>query len=344
MSGGSGSRAHSQSAADEPLPPERMLLVRVDRIGDMLTSTPLFRALRESRPQMRIDLVASDKNRAAVEGNPHVDRCWVLPLKRYWTWPLLVLRLRGQGYGLAADLNPSYSRTSGYLVRWSGAPRRVSFSKKKAERFYTSLVPQSGTQHMIERQLNLARALGAEASEKGMVFPVPEPLRSSTRDTYPRCGSAPRVGLFVGNAKKVHTRWPEAKFAELARLLLAESSAEVFVLAGPADRGLLRVFDGRWSNRLRLLPEGTLAEIGAFLETCDLLITSSSGPMHLAAAVGTPTLSILAEHTYTCWRPLGDRHRAVHSGLDGVDVRPVPVDDVWRETRGMLSVPTVPRP
>ncbi len=320
----------------------RILLVRIDRLGDLLTSTPVIRALRQTYPQARIDLLASDRNVKAVQDNPHLDSRWVLPLKGYWHWPLLATRLRWQRYDWAVDLNPSYSRTSGFFVRASGAARRVALRKKQVHHYFTEVVDQAPDQHMIARQLAVARVLGAgQAATPSMEYHVGEAVRRRVHARFAPEERTSRICVFIGNAKKVQTRWPEDKFAELCARLVAETPATVFVLAGPADQGLLSAFEGRWSERLRLFDGTSLEEDAAFLEVCSLLVTSSSGPMHVAGAVGTPTVSILAGHTYDCWRPLGEEHRTVHSGLPGVEVRPVPVEDVFqtvqthfRELRG----------
>ena len=317
------------SVPDSPLP-ARILLVRVDRIGDLLTSTPVIRGLRQTYPQTRIDLLASDRNVDVVRDNPHLNSVWVLPLKDYWHWPLLAARLRWQRYDWAVDLNPSYSRTSGLFVRASGAARRVTLGKKRAQTCFTEVVGQAPHEHMIDRQLALARVLGAgQVATPAMEYRVGEVVRRKVRARFAPEERASRICVFIGNAKKVQTRWPEDKFAELCARLVAETAATVVVLAGPAEKGLLRAFEGRWSERLRLFDGASLEDTAAFLEVCSLLVTSSSGPMHVAAAIGTPTVSILANHTYDCWRPLGDEHRTVHSGLAGVDVRSVAVEDVF---------------
>ena len=136
--------------------------------------------------------------------------------------------------------------------------------------------------------------------------------------------------VIISDAKKLKVRWPEDKFAELCVRLARETSATVYVLAGPADQALLGAFAGLWSERLRLFEGRSLEEDAAFMEVCSLVVTSSSGPMHLAAAVGAPTVSILGDYTYDCWRPLGEDHRTIHSGLPHGEVRPVPVEDVFR--------------
>ena len=322
--------------------PERILLVRIDRIGDMLTSTPVFTALRRTYPQARIDLVASSLNIDAVRRNPDLNETFLFPLKRFWMWPLLWARLRARRYDWAVDLNPSYSRSSGFLVWFCGARETFSFEKVKGNGFYENRSPQRPEEHMIDRQLNLSRALGALKTSPQMTFVVSEQARERAQQIYGKRSRPLRVGIFIGNAKKVHSRWPAGKFAELTEKLMRDQNLEIFILAGPTDRPLLAAFHSLGSDRCRIEQEGTLEDSGALLETCDLLITSSSGPMHLAAALGVPTLSILADHTYACWRPLGEIHHAVH--CSGEDVRNIGVEDVLKESQKILEDRTAHAP
>ncbi len=321
------------------LTPKRILLVRVDRIGDMLITTPALRALRRAYQDARIDLVASDLNRAVVADNPHIDQLWRLPLRRHWEWPWLLLRLRSRKYQVAVDLNTGHSRTSGMLVHYCGARDRVGFEKQRrkgVDRYYNHSVPLAPEGHHVEQQLRMARALGAGDLDPRLEFVVPENARRDVERRFgPRAG-VDRVGIFVGNAKKVHSRWPIEKFTALTRALSELPNLEILILAGPSDEPLVAAFDRLRGPRCKPVVSNSLAQTAALLETCRLFVTSSSGPMHLAAAVGTATLSILAGSTYRGWRPLGAEHSAVRSSDDGVDVRSVPVDAVVKEARRLL--------
>ncbi len=323
-----------------PFTPTRILLLRVDRVGDMLVTTPALRALRHAYGDARIDLVASDLNRAVVVDNPHIDRLWTLRLRRQWQWPWLLLQLRSQKYDLAVDLNTGHSRTSGMFVRYSGALERVSFKKTRRKRLqhcFDHTIPLVPGGHHVENQLRMARALGADALDPRLEFIVPQQAHRAVGKRFGPVSGAGRVCVFIGNAKKARTRWPIEKFVALTRALSEIPTLQIVILAGPSDKRLVSAFDELLGANCVLMMSTSLAETGALLQTCRLVVTSSSGPMHLAGAVGTATLSILAGSTYTHWRPLGAGHSVVRAFNDGTDVRSVPVDAVLQETRRLLG-------
>lgn len=307
------------------LNPKKILLLRMDRIGDMLCTTPAFRAIRQAYPDAQIDLVASEGNASVVRGNPDIDTVFVFPLKKIWHWPFHFLRLKLRGYDMAVALNGT-SKTTSRLVAFINPKLKVGTWSRKTEKYYDLTVPSEPGDHTIDLQLKVAAAIDAPSDDSSLVFPVSEELKGRARLKYPRREGKKRVVVFIGNAKKVDTRWPETKFVELVDALVKRDNLEVYIVAGPGDEGLLDGFT--WSDDCILYPGGSLQELGAFFGTCDLFVTSSSGPMHLAAAVDVPMVAILANYTFECWRPLADIHAIVQSGQEGVQIGNVSVDDV----------------
>ncbi|WP_147820821.1 glycosyltransferase family 9 protein [Salidesulfovibrio onnuriiensis] len=305
--------------------PQKILIVRIDRIGDMFTTTPAIRALREQFPNARIDMAASQGNHTVVHNNPHLDHVYVFHPNKIWSWPMALLKLWATRYDWVISLN-AQSSTAAFLARCTGAPMRASYDVKKTKQSYTFTIPDISNEHMVHKQLRLTEALGAPSTDTSQVFPVAESLAAEARKRFPRQDGLRRIGMFIGNAKKVQTRWPAEKFRELATRLLDERKVEVYVIGGPGDAELFEGF--AWSARCIRYPGGSLEQLGAFMKTCDLMVTSSTGPMHLAAAVDAPMVAILAEHTYQNWRPLADMHTNLNSGDPGVDVRDMPVETV----------------
>lgn len=305
--------------------PEKILVIRIDRIGDMFTSTPALRALRQRFPKARIDLVASSGNHMVVRNNPHVNNVYVFHPNKIWRWPLAFFKLWSRRYDWVIELN-GRSKTAAWLAICTQSATRISFRVKKTKSFFTFTTPDISTEHMVNKQLRLTEALGAPSKETSLVFPIPDGLVAKTADTFPRKDNLPRIGVFIGNAKKTQTRWPIEKFRDLVSRLLHERTVETYIIGGPGDEELFEAFE--WSDRCIRYPGGNLEALGAFMKTCDLMVTSSTGPMHLAAAVDAPMVAILAEHTYTCWRPLGDMHTNLNSGHPGVDVREMKVETV----------------
>lgn len=312
---------------------KKILLLRMDRIGDMFCTTPALRAFREGYPNAQIDLVASPGNKAVVEDNPHIDNLYVFPLKQFWLWPFHYLKYKFAGYDMVVALNAQSSSTS-RLVSFINPTIKAGSWARKTEKHYDMTARYQEGDHTIDLQLQIAEMVGAPSTDTSMVFPVSDALMNRARAKFPS-NDKKRIAVFIGNAKKVDTRWPEDRFVELVERLIARGDTEIHIVAGPGDEVLLEGFT--WTNDCKLYPGGSLQELAAFLKTCNLFVTSSSGPMHLAAAVDAPMVAILADYTYTCWRPLADIHRIVQSGQPGVQVGNVTVDAVYDAVDDMLK-------
>lgn len=314
--------------------PRRILLIRIDRIGDLLATTPAIRALRQAHPDAMIDLAASNKNASAALGNPHVDRVDVLQVNKPWTWPWFFLHTRLRRYDWAIDFNGG-SKTGAMLARASGAGLRAAFDHPKTRRFFNFHIEPRPSIHMIHKLLHLADVLGAHSTDERMVFPVSPETEEAMRRDFPRQEGVTRVAVFIGNRKKVQTRWPREKFLELCERLRRLPGLDIHVVAGPGDVPLLEGFS--WGENMQPFTGRSLEETASFLAGCDLFVTSSSGPMHLASAMGTPMVAILSVDTTERWRPLGEAHAIVNSGHEGVDVRMVEVDEVWEAVKQRIG-------
>ncbi|WP_419786278.1 glycosyltransferase family 9 protein [Pseudodesulfovibrio sp.] len=312
-----------------------ILLLRMDRIGDMFCTTPALRALRRAYPDARIDMVAAPGNAAVVRNNPDIDSLAVFPLKKPWLWPLHYLKYRLRRYDMVVAFN-GQSRTTARLAKFVHARHCVGTWARATENYFKETVRYQQGEHTIEFMLRTAGELGGTELDPAMVFPVADAVRERMAERFPRRQGKRRVAMFIGNAKKVDTRWPEDRFAELSKRLTARGDVEIYVVAGPGDEGLLPPFS--WTDDCLRYPGGSLEELAAFLGTCDLFVTSSSGPMHLAAAVDAPMVAILADYTYMCWRPLADIHTIVQSHQPDVQVGTVTVDEVLEAVEYRLDV------
>lgn len=323
----------------------KLLLLRTDRIGDLLVSTPCIRALREALPDARLDLVASALNAPAVSGNPYLDAVHVFHPRRPWTWPGLVGRLRAATFDAALVLN-SNSRSACTLARLVDTPQRIAFSGLPTDkgreltsyaRFYTWMAEGGSDENIILNMLERMERMGIPASSPHLDFTVPADTAEAVRRRFPLAPGRLRLAVFVGNIKKTQNRWPVEKFRELVlRLLATEGDLDLAVLAGPSDRPLLNAFaDLDTPHLLRFVGE-TLQESGALLATCCGLVAGSSGPTHVAAALDVPVLAVVTRHNATVWRTLGPRDRAVTPGDDARDMRGIPVEPVEAMVRAFL--------
>lgn len=325
---------------------EKLLLIRTDRIGDLLVTTPCIRALREALPGARLELVASPLNAPAVRGNPHLDAVHVFDLRRPWTWPGLIRRLRATRWDAVLAFS-SNSRSACLLTRLLGAPVRIGFNGLPTHKgkvrasyadAYTWMAEGGGKGHVILDMLDRMEKLGIPAPSPHLDFFVPDEVKRAMRRRFPDRPGRLRLAIFVGNIKKIQNRWPIEKFKELTlRLLAEEDDVDVVILAGPPDRPLLTAFDDARHPRLECFVGSSLQETGGFLATCCAMVAGSSGPTHVAAALDVPVLAVVTRHNATVWRTLGPRDVNVTPETDIRDMRGIPVEPVEAMVRRFLA-------
>ncbi|MDE2490251.1 MAG: glycosyltransferase family 9 protein [Elusimicrobia bacterium] len=315
----------------DPASVRRVLAVRHDaRLGNVLLLTPALRLLKTAFPAARVEVLLADKYGAALAFNPCVDE--VLTARA-------LPGLRRRRYDLAFDFSPqhAFSLSSASWTALSGAKRRIGFDRGDAARFLDDLVPVPAER--THETANLARLVRHAAP--GAPLPPDAALRTEWHfgpgereagaRTWREWGlDAESVALFLG--ARAEKRLPPEWFLELARRLRA-AGRRVVLTGGPAERELLKGLvlpDG-----VRAAPERPLRDFAAAIANARAVLTADTGPMHLAVAVGTPTVELFS-HTEP-WR-FGYAHVPGHVVLDAAGRHPS-VDEAWAALSGLLASP-----
>ena len=312
--------------------PRKILLVWICRLGDLLISTPFMTALREKFPDAEITLLTRSYVREAADMVASVDRRVYLPsLKTPGDIADFCKLFLDGDFDLCVDLNMVYSRTSGWLTRLSGAKERVSFEKFRADWFYTGTVaaPQE-SEHMLERYRRLADYFSVPFSPR-LELSVKDADRAAARKLLTEHGvnaTAFKVAIHTGNFKKFDHRWPEEKFAELAKKIAAVPGVEVLYISGPGELPQVRAA-AKMAGIKTVLPPLPLAKMAGLLKEVDMLVVSATGTMHLAAATGTPMLTFQSAYTAKCWQPLQGKGIHLNSG-DWNSLRGITVEAAWK--------------
>ncbi|MBM3851974.1 MAG: glycosyltransferase family 9 protein, partial [Verrucomicrobia bacterium] len=124
----------------------------------------------------------------------------------------------------------------------------------------------------------------------------------------PRADRPARILLHPGS-RSLHRIWPADRFAAVCDRLQDEAGAQIFLVAGPGEQNLIDDLRRHAQTHLvALKPLGSIAAFAALAAQCDVFLCHDSGPMHVAAAVGTPVVALFGSQNATLWRPLGDHH------------------------------------
>ena len=276
----------------------RILIVRLSAIGDVIHGVPVLCALREAFPTAFIGWVAEGTAGELLESHPALDalvrvpRRWLKSPREVWR---LRRRLRELRFDTAIDLQ---CLTKSAIAAWlSGARRRIGKAGKNGRelsKFFHNELVAAGGRHVIDHYLELLRPLG-------VVTPTVEfnlPMRASDErmvDDYLRASGLRRSRFAVLNpgAGWPSKIWPAERYGELARELAASHGVPSVAVWGRNDElPLAETIVAASHGAARLAPPTSVTELGALARRAALFVGSDTGPMHLAVAVGTPTISL----------------------------------------------------
>ena len=278
-----------------PNPPERFLVVRLTALGDILHTVPAVAALRAAHLRAKIDWVVDRKWAPVLEGSPAINEVIAFDGRSIWSAWECVQRLRQDHYTCAIDFQGLYK--SSLLAAFSGANRRIGFDRAWAREegsalFYTEAVVPVG-RHVAELNYSLAERAGALRPEKPE-YPlrVPAGGAASIRARLKDLGiSGDYIAVAPGGSWRAKC-WPAERFGELCRRLESESSLPVVVITGPGEESLAEVVSRAAAPVPPVAVKTTVEELMGLLAHARCLIAVDSGPLHLAAALGTPVVGL----------------------------------------------------
>ena len=332
---------------------DRILIIRQhDQFGDFLLTTPAIRALRARFPHAHLTLVVRAYLYPLAQGNPDVDQVLVFHESGF-RWRSGDIRsfvdlMRGS-IDLAVVFNTVSHSFSSDLIAWlSGAPvvmgpATPTFDHLDHNPFYSVNVPvDPEPRHQIQRNLDVVRYVGADTADLSYGYAMTEDERTGGREVVetlgggPTAAGGPVVAVHFGTGD-VRKRYPTGQLARVCDELAARLSARILVIPAPGDEPSLRALHDAASAPLRSVPPMSLRRVAGVLHAADLLVCNDTGVLHLAAAVGTPTLSFHATSDPAWWKPPGERHRAFYAINRRIEA--IPPDRVCSEIAALLDDP-----
>ena len=285
----------------------RVLVVKLSSLGDLFHSLPAVHNLKVGL-DAEIHWVVQREYVELVERFSDVDRVVAFPRHHFLArWRSFVRDLRDDEYEFIVDLQGLLK--SAMVTRLARGKTRIgpSFRREGAGLFYDAVAgPRRKNRHAVEQNLDIVGYLGLQRLQPA--FPVDFP-KVDLRGNQPRVAVMPR-------SRWPSKNWPAECFAEVARRLQQALNASIFVMGGPADREvgnrIAQSLDGQGQN---LAGQTDLIQTGSALQKMDLLIANDSGPAHMAAALGVPTLMIFGPTDPVRTGPYGAQHRVVHAAL-----------------------------
>lgn len=290
-----------------------ILIIKPGAIGDVLHMTPVIRALKEKHPASRVSfLVSSPLTASLFRGNPLVDEVIVFDKKgahKSFGGLLSLWRmLKSRRFDLV--LNYQRSNIKGWLLASAGFPCTVVVYHKT----------RGTVVHAIADHLNPLRKVGIDpdrASHALNFFPSKEENAFADRFLVQTGLAGKRLVAFNPGTSHASKCWPIERFAELGDLLADEREAVVVVLGSRDEKPLADEIRRRMRHAVYDLTGCSLGELGAVLQRVEFLLTGDTGPMHIAAAVGTRVVALYGPISPVRSGPVGEGHRIlIHDELE----------------------------
>jgi ADP-heptose:LPS heptosyltransferase len=329
--------------------PRNILVIDFGQLGDVVLSLPALRAIRERFPHARITVAVGKPGAEVVNLSGHAHATLVVDRVALRDGPKLVSiiriakfvkEVRRAKFDFVIDLH-SLSETNllGFL---SGAPRRL-YSRRPGRSldYLANFDPRPPVEedhkkrHLIDRYLDVLLPLGIKDADR---LPrlrtraeddaaIDKLLKKEKAET-----GAPLIGLFPG-AGHSSRRWPLERFAELADYLTRNDGVRVIIFAGPEERALVPQMRRLFPPSAIVFDRLTIAQVAAAQARLAVFVANDTGPMHIAASVGTPVVLLLDRRAPESYLPLGEHHRIIYSST----IPEISTDEVYAETRALLA-------
>lgn len=299
--------------------PARICLIKPSALGDIVQTLPVLSMLRRRFPQAHIAWVVKRGLAEIIRGHAELDQVLELPTAKGWRQAPVFLnflrQLRRERFDLAIDMQGLFR--SGLMAWATRAPRRLGYrhAREGAHLAYTDTVDAAYWEMpAIDHYQLFARQLGCTSEVPQAALPIRPEHHARVAELLK---NLPRPLLAIHAGAQWETkRWPPASFAWLAREAWRQYGAGVVLLGGPGEKRLADEVAAQLDGPVVNLAEQTrLPELAAAASAVDVFLAGDTGPMHLAAAVGTPVVAV-----FTCTSPLragprGTQHTVVATGV-----------------------------
>lgn len=287
-------------SAESPTAPRRVLVVLLGAIGDVVRALPLLGRMRRAWPAAHIAWAVEPKSQAVLEGHPWLDELLVYDRRRPWLFPAFLARVRARRFDVALDLQRHLK--SGVVAIASGAKRRIGFDRsntKELNHLLSTLriAPQPPMRLKLMQYQAFGDALGMAPApiEFGLAPSAAERMRASALlENAPR----PLLAVILGSSWPSRVYFPDSIAAVIRELSAARDGCPalfpLLIGSGRAEAELseqviCNLVDGRILN---LCGRTGLRDLIAIFAECAAAFGPDSGPMHIAAAVGCPVVSL----------------------------------------------------
>ena len=318
---GSGARGQRPDWRDRTY---RVLFLRHDRIGDMILSTGILRAIAQAFPTIQLDVLASTSNAPVISNEPYLHEVIPFDRKAAATFPATFRALRRRGYDAVIDcMVTAPSLTTLLLMLASGARYRIGVASRGNDFAYTLPVPPRETaEHIVDKLGTLVTAFGLQPTAVDLRPRVRLTAAEQERGEHvwtsgsEHVGSGPRLLVNI-SAGRAHHFWPDGNFVALLRAARqAAPGAEIIVVSSPSDRARAAAIAA--AGGARLVADDGIRDVMAIVSRADIVFTPDTSISHACSAFATPAIALHPRGFAAIWGPYETTGRAIESATDRV--------------------------
>ena len=310
-----------------------ILIIKLSAIGDVVHTLPFLEVLKKGFPEARIDWLVEEAASRIIEGHPAINGI-IISRRKSWQeqmrkgrniFPVIgeaarfLKDVRSREYDLIIDLQGLLK--SGILIGLSKGKRKVGMSgSREGARLFLNERPirVDYDRHAINRYLKVAESLGCDSARWDGHIPVSAPDRRLIDQILVSSGIDKKPLVAINPIAKWRTKlWRPERFAILADRIRDEMGCEVIFTGSNLDEQIIGDITAMMKTRpLNLAGQTNLKELAYFYSRCTLLITTDTGPMHMAAAMGCPVVALFGPTAPSRTGPYGKGHKVIRADVE----------------------------
>ena len=305
-----------------------ILIVKLSAIGDIIHTLPSLAALRQLYPDAHITWVVEEAAADLIKNHPYLDTVLVSRRKRWskdirsgqFRQPLTEIRsfikaLRQRYYDLVIDFHGLFK--SSIIVFLSRGKRKMGYDslQELSGLFLNEKIPEDMNKHAIDRYLDFPRYLGAQVDGAQFVLPSDREAEEKVQILLRKYNLEDKKFIAINPVALWETKlWSNEKFARLADLINNELQVKV-AFTGSEKEPIEEITSLMTTEKINLGGQTSLPELACLYKKAKMVISTDSGPMHLAAAMGTPVIALFGPTDPARTGPYGSGHAVIRTEL-----------------------------
>jgi ADP-heptose:LPS heptosyltransferase len=319
----------------------KVLILRIGRIGDIIISSFVFRVLKETNPEIKIELITLKKNKDVLRCNPFLDKIYFVNKNVFSL--LKILPLYFKNFDLIIDLNDNPSTTSSILLAITRAQHKLGFDFKKQKKFLTIPIdyPGKDKMHLIDRYAYLLSSSGLELNQEQIKLELyldPEINNSINQQSSKIREHSKIISINISASADIR-KYPATKWIELIQSLKTRFPFfKYLILYDPADKYEANSIINSIDKQFLIFSEGTsFQHFAAKIKNSDLLITPDTSAVHIASAFQVPVIALYpnVDWNFISFAPYKTKFRAIKSSSE--EIKSISVSEIEKALESLIQ-------